>query len=159
MRRPKGFEAKRRARKAAALKREEDANKELVRERDRYRCRFPLCPCHNFNLFLEVSHSEHKGMGGDPSGDRSAPELMILICNWRHRVSRYSIDKKTLRWRPLTADGANGLIAWEARVPWLFGEDWREIARELGPGRWDVRDGPGGGIFSMLPEELVRHFR
>lgn len=153
-----GPTARRRRAKAGRLKREENANKQQVRDRDRV-CRFPLCPCKNFDLFLEVSHSEHKGMGGDPTGERSAPELMVLICNWRHRLSRYSIDRKTLRWRPLTAAGANGLIVWEARIPWLFGEDWREIARELGPGRWDVRDAPGGGIFAMLPEELVRHFR
>jgi len=157
----KGPTARRRAAKAGRLKRAENKNKEKVRDRDR-KCRFPLCPCHRFGLFLEVSHAEHKGMGGDPTGERSAPYLMLLVCNWRHKESRYSIDKKSLRWVPLTDRGSDGPIAWQARVPWLMGNDWVEIAREEWDGsayRWNVRDAPAGAIFEMLTPELIERFR
>lgn len=128
-----GPTARRRRAKHARLKREENANKAKVRARDG-RCRFPLCGCAAQHLFLEVSHSEHKGMGGDPTGERSAPELMVYLCNWRHRIARYSIDRGRLRWVPLTPAGANGPIAWEMfmdnAVPGRPGE-WVELAREL----------------------------
>lgn len=136
-RRRPGITARLRRQKAARLKRDERANKETVRERDGT-CRFPLCPCTRFNLFLEVSHKNHKGMGGDPTGERSAPELMVYICNWRHKEDRFSIDKRGLRWEPLTDAGAAGPIAWWidlGRFPYatFTPGTWVELAREVRP--------------------------
>jgi hypothetical protein len=82
----------------------EDAEKQKVRRRDGY-CRFPLCGCGKMRLRTEVSHSEHKGMGGNPAGDRSKADLMVLVCHRRHKDGRVAIDKGTLRWRALTARG------------------------------------------------------
>lgn len=133
----KGITARRREAKNRRLKREERENKAKVRARDGAgrghqaelygRCRFPLCGCYMKNLFVEVSHQEHKGMGGDPTGERSTPEKMMCLCNWRHKEARFSIDKGTLRWLPLTDQGANGPVAWEINLP----SGWIEFAREI----------------------------
>jgi hypothetical protein len=83
----------RRVRKTLArrlIENEEERHKREVRLRDRY-CRFPLCECRKFGLALHVSHSRHKGAGGNPKGDRSLPELMVLIDAARHRENRMSI--------------------------------------------------------------------
>lgn len=128
-----------RRRKSSKLRRHENANKEEVREREQWACRFPLCRCFNFNLFLEVSHQEHKGMGGDPTGERSTPEKMLLICNVRHKEGAISIDKGSLRWEALTDAGANGPIAWSIDIGRFSGGmlaagTWIEIAREASRG-------------------------
>lgn len=94
----------------------EKSRKDDVRKRDKY-CRFPLCGCKRFGLALrEVSHSKHKGMGGNPKGDRSEADLMVLVCAARHKENIFSIDRKTIRWRPLTSKGADGPIAWDIKV-------------------------------------------
>lgn len=137
----KGPTAKRREAKHRRLAAQERVNKAAVRRRDGPtaptvgRCRFPLCGCHGMAVFegspafVEVSHGEHKGMGGDPTGERSRPELMLCVCAWRHKSGRYAIDKGTLRWVPLTEAGANGPVAWEMRLPGT-GLQWWELARE-----------------------------
>lgn len=134
---------RKRSRKAAAVERDHKAD---ARERDG-NCRFPLCGCTRQGLALHVSHAEHKGMGGNPAGDRSLPELLVYLCRVRHREGRISIDRGTLRWVPLTDKGANGPIAWEldgealhpfgsfAHMPGVFlPHGWIEIARERAPG-------------------------
>jgi hypothetical protein len=106
-----------------------------VRLRDKY-CRVPLCGCKKFGLLLHVSHQKHRGMGGNPAGDRTVPELMVLVCSARHRENRIAMDRGTLAWRPLTDQGANGPIAWEidcdALEPSMAGiyRGWRQLARE-----------------------------
>lgn len=112
---------------ARGLKREkrlagENSNKAEVRRRDKY-CRFPLCGCKRFQLAVsptsrrpEVSHSKHKGIGGNPAEDRSAPELMVLVCSARHKENIFSLDRKTIRWRALTKAGAAGPIAWHIKI-------------------------------------------
>lgn len=111
------------------LKNKEDAEKQKVRRRDRY-CRFPLCGCGTMKLRTDVSHSQHKGMGGNPAGDRSKAELMVLVCGARHKDNVTSIDRGNLRWRALTARGSNGPIAWDVRS---VNGDWFELARETAP--------------------------
>lgn len=135
-----GGTAKRRAARDRKLKREERENKAFVRARDgdghghlarqTGRCRFPLCGCHERGFFVEVSHKFHKGMGGDPTGERSQPEVMICLCNWRHKEAKFSIDKKNLRWIPIDdVAGANGPVIWEM---FLLDAGWFELAREVG---------------------------
>lgn len=127
------------------LKTAEDNRKKSVRLRDRW-CRFPLCGCRKFGLALHVSHSKHKGIGGNPAGDRSDPALMVYVCSGRHRELRLAIDRGTVRWRALTPDGAHGPIAWdvdgEALQPFgahiapvvqvFVPHGWVEVARESG---------------------------
>lgn len=99
----------------------EDAKKLEVRLRDRY-CRFPLCGCKRFQLALfEVSHGKHKGMGGNPAEDRSDPETMLLLCDARHKANKFSVDRKTLRWRALTRTGSDGPIVWSIDMRELRG--------------------------------------
>ena len=109
-----------------------------VRKRDR-RCRFPLCGCSRFGLRLHVSHSRHRGLGGNPAGDRTTAETLVYICAARHRESAMALDRGTIRWRALTPRGANGPIAWDvdilARDPCRAGSTrWIEVARESAPG-------------------------
>jgi hypothetical protein len=138
---PKGSAKVERLIRRLALKAAEDKSKAEVRRRDK-RCRFPLCQCRKFNLACHVAHSQHKGAGGNPKGERSAPDLMVYVCSARHRENRMAIDRGTVRWRPLTEYGANGPIAWEidgeALQPFLVDRHmrvflphgWVEIARE-----------------------------
>lgn len=128
----------------ADRKKHELDNKAAVRRRDLYRCRFPLCGCHELRLPLkarrEVSHSKHKGMGGNPAGDRSAIELMVVLCLHRHQDGAVSIHKGTLRPRFLTPAKFNGPIAWEADSSRLWpsaAERWIELARETAVQQWE----------------------
>ena len=108
----------RRLRKLEADNAEERAKAE-VRRRDKG-CRFPLCGCGRLRLAREVSHSEHKGSGGNPAGDRSVAELMVYLCRERHRTNPFSIDKGTIAWEPvLKREGANGCIRWLVDVALL----------------------------------------
>ncbi len=121
-----------RALKAKDTRRDETKNKAKVRRRDR-ECRFPLCPCGKLGYATHVSHSVHKGMAGNPAGDRSQAELMVLVCQPRHQGAA-SIDAKTIRWRPLTEKGASGPIAWDLlrhHGPWF------ELARETDIRKWE----------------------
>lgn len=124
---------------AKATKHEADQKRE-VRKRDGYKCRFPLCGCRRIGLKLEargeVSHQQHKGMGGDPLGIRTQAALMIYLCKHRHQDGAVSIHKGTLRAVYLTPAKANGPVAWEVDVSVistrsnLQGPRWKEVARE-----------------------------
>jgi hypothetical protein len=141
----------------------EDAEKTKVRKRDK-RCRFPICGCGKMKLTLgpaanrEVSHSRHKGMGGDPSGERSKAALMVLLCLGRHRQLTFSIDRGTARWRPLTTAGANGPIAWEIDMYVYLkifkprGARWVEVARESAPGVLEPLTPDHAKILTQLAE-------
>lgn len=136
---------KARAKRNRRLKRSERAEKADVRKRDKH-CRFPRCGCRQtssmMKAFPTVSHQEHKGMGGDPKGQRSIAELMILLCKWRHQDAPFSQHKQTLYAVFLTDEKFNGPIAWminwgalsqkllpaQERSPVV--DDWRELARE-----------------------------
>jgi len=104
-----------------------------VRRRDGYRCRMPLCGCHRFGVKVEVSHARHRGMGGNPAGDRTTSAGLVTVCRARHRELSISIDRGTLRWRPLTSRGADGPIAWDVDMGGFrhrLVTEWFEVARE-----------------------------
>jgi len=124
-------------------------NKTAARRRDRYRCRFPLCGCRPLSLRLEarleVSHDQHKGIGGNPAGDRSERWALITLCLHRHQDGIVSRHKGTLRTRYLSASKNDGPVAWEVRrsalpiavldLAALMGmparwTEWIEVARE-----------------------------
>jgi hypothetical protein len=138
------------------LKHDEDKAKAAVRRRDRV-CRFPLCGCRKLGLvlkaFAEVSHAKHKGMGGNPSGDRSITGLMVLLCRHRHQDGAVSRHAGTLRAVYLTAAGFDGPVAWRVEQGaffklWQFPPDvltteddgrlWVEVAREVRPGKLET---------------------
>lgn len=127
----------------------EQTAKRAVRKVAGGRCRFPLCGCRKMGLALvaslEVSHDKHKGMGGNPAGDRSTPEIMILFCKHRHQFGRISRHAGTLRTEPIVKRlGNNGPVkflvdvsALRARVAGDAGvlvDRWRVVARESAPG-------------------------
>ena len=113
------------ARRKVALARvqaERDA-KETVRERDQH-CRWPGCPCVYWpesdctnekeravwtaiQCAQEVAHLHSKGMGGDKKLTRTKPELMILLCKWRHQ-GPISLHTERAKIVPLTSRGTDG---------------------------------------------------
>lgn len=146
-RHPKGFEARRRASKRRKLDTAERREMNKARARDSY-CRFPLCGCAReiplpnrtlVELKGEISHYTHRGMGGDPTGERTQAPKLMLLCNWRHKLGKYSVDKKLLRWEPLTEAGSNGPVKWliDAEMARdLYGDMPPSSARYSLDGRW-----------------------
>lgn len=130
---PKSGKVERRQRRNARTTKEQQVMA-AVRKRDK-RCRFPLCGCKKFGLQAEVSHFRHRGMGGNPEGDRTVPRLLVLVCSARHRENKFSIDRGTVRWEPVSAHrGADGPIDW-----WVSSADLPEhLSRWVGPrpGEW-----------------------
>jgi hypothetical protein len=118
-----------------ALEAHEDVEKAAVRRRDRL-CRFPLCGCRKLGLRREVSHDAHKGMGGNPAGDRSDRRTMVLLCVHRHQHGAVSRHKGTLRAAYLTAKGYEGPVAWWVDLSEVGQPPaWLEVARESAPGQ------------------------
>lgn len=141
----------RRERKATVDKKERDA-KGAVRKRDKF-CRFPLCGCRKHKRVMHVSHQEHKGIGGNPAGDRSTTKTMILLCADRHNGSRVAIHAHTIEWtaRNLLLGANAGIVWWMSieeasrhiELPAVvgaavirsgFATDWIRIAVEERPG-------------------------
>jgi hypothetical protein len=112
---------------------DEDREKAKVRRRDRS-CRFPLCGCAKLKLPLEVSHNVHKGIGGDPTGERSKADQMIYLCAHRHQHGEISRHKGTVRVRALTDAGMNGPVAWDIDLREMRLE--RPGSYEPGPAMW-----------------------
>lgn len=103
------------------LKTAEDKHKRQAKARDGNVCRAPHASQQEYDecrqLRIEVAHLTHKGMGSDPSGERSLPELLVAL---GLRCHRDRLDRKRLRAKFLTVDRANGPIAWEEQ----HGERW-----------------------------------
>lgn len=107
-----------------------------VRDREDYTCRFP----HACGASIEVSHQKHRGMGGDPTGDCSDPRIMVGVCGVIHRTGKIALDKKNLRWVPLTDAGADGPIEWQVKLGAVHGfvgdaDDWIRVVVESSPRR------------------------
>jgi len=133
----------------------ESAAMKAARRRDRV-CRFPICPCGQFKLRLEVAHQRHRGMGGNPKGDRTTTAGLVLLCVARHQGS-LSVHSGDLRWVGLTKDGADGPIAWET-----MGVDgrWIELVREVRCGVTDRAsvDKVGAELLERLRAKLVEQY-
>jgi hypothetical protein len=128
---PSREERKRATRTRRRERREtERAEKQIVRHRDQYRCRMPLCGCRDAGMRLEVSHQRHKGMGGNPKGDRSTQDQMILLCRVRHQQGIISRHKGSLAIRPLTDAGTAGPCAFAIDV-WALMRAWPVRERSL----------------------------
>ena len=130
----------------------ERTSKTAAKKRDGRGCRFPLCGCHAMGWKPESrpesSHDKHKGMGGNPRGDRSKSELLITLCRHRHQDGAVSRHKGTLRTRYLTEKANDGPVAWDVHADaiaslwpggWLLGmqatDGWVEVAREIKVGQ------------------------
>mgnify|MGYP000538321057 CR=1 FL=1 len=126
-------------------KQAETAEMQAVRERDKV-CRFPLCGCQRLGFKTEVSHDRHRGLGGNPSGDRTTTQSMVLLCHWRHQAGRVSRHAGTLRAIPVDAAlGYDGPVIWQVHPDGLPEPEWRAhvirnnegwltVALEIAPG-------------------------
>jgi hypothetical protein len=96
----------RRARRAVRVKGETEAMQE-ARRRDMancHGCRFPRCEFMARKPTLDVCHEIHRGMGGNPKGDRTTRDTLILYCRPHHgQYDRHDIDHEPLT--PLGTDG------------------------------------------------------
>ena len=131
-------------------KAEQQAEEERIMRQARHRdgrCRMPLCGCKLLQLRIDVCHRTHRGIGGNPKGDRTTLVGLITLCGARHRENQISLDRGTLKITGLTRAGWNGPCRWE--VKWH--RQWVEVGRET-----DI------GIFEAFkPEqlELLRELR
>ena len=106
----------------------EDAAIREAKQRDGYRCRWP--EKHKCRGELEGAHVFlHRGMGGNPAGDRTAPELVLPVCAWMHRRGSESIDGKDLKVDAETAAGTAGPCSFWRRTE----RGWHLVAREILP--------------------------
>lgn len=130
------------ARKKAEKKKKTDRktkerqSMDVARKADRG-CRFPLCGCKKLGLRVEVAHLRHRGMGGNPKGDRTQPDNVISLCTHRHQHGAVSLHKGTLRIEPLTDAGTRGPVAFyiDRQYAYTEGPDgWFCVAHETSPG-------------------------
>lgn len=151
IRKPKGITARLRARKRRRLDTKESAAMQEVRDRDE-RPRFPLASVSRWPAYdecqpLEVSHSEHRGMGGDPTGKRTQRQTMLLLSRKRHTGHKFSVDQGGLKWTPNDPErGSDGPIQWWLNCDYLPAEyvtakalpkgHWVQLAIEYEPHHW-----------------------
>lgn len=127
---PKGTTTLEHRKTSRGRKATENTNKDKVRHRDHRRCRFPQCGCRRRGWRLEVSHDRHKGIGGNPKGDRSETPGLILMCLPRHQTSRFSRHAMTIRNVYLTDAGNDGPIAWQIKRSELVAALEERLERE-----------------------------
>lgn len=79
--------------------------RQLVFERDEYRCRIPWCQ----KRASELAHLKARGMGGMPSRDTT--DNTVAACHDCHQGTR-SLHSGHIKWQHLTSAGADGPMAW-----------------------------------------------
>lgn len=94
---------------------DERREKDAVRRRDHYQCRWPACEHAPLKPRLEVAHLDDKGMGGD-HGLRTTRDRMLLLC-FLHHQGAVSLHSGDLRIDARTAAGADGCLDFYARHP------------------------------------------
>jgi len=107
----KGTLKRERAKRKRGRKALELEQMQAVRARDQS-CRFPLCGCRHLGTILAVCHLRHRGIGGNPAGDRTQRAGMILLCQTRHHDSIIALDRGTMSCEPLTDKGTDGPVRW-----------------------------------------------
>lgn len=150
----KGTATRERRKKHRVQKAKETSAMKAARTRDKV-CRFPLCPCKKLRLRLEVAHQVHRGMGGNPAGDRTTTAGLVLLCFERHQ-GRTSLHSGDVRWVPLGDRGADGLIRWEYRTE---SGEWKMLASEIGHGRYVTSALGSIAIVEKLKDELLEAYR
>ena len=99
----------RRQRRMKRVAKEQQAMKG-AKARDGQQCRNPKCPFKALKLRIEAAHAfQHRGMGGNPKGDRTEVKLIVSACLGCHGL----LDSKELQVEPLDLERmANGPLAW-----------------------------------------------
>ena len=94
------------------------AEQAIMREAKRldgFRCRNPRCENRSKKLPIDPCHKResHRGIGGNPKGDRTTLETVISL----DRVCHGLYDAGLLDIEPLTAKGFRGPCSWYQRDP------------------------------------------
>jgi len=145
----------RRAMRTKTRKSHLDASKRVVKARDKG-CRFPLCGCRRLRLRLEVSHRAHQGAGGNPAEDRNDAANLLLVCAERHKDNPISLDRHTLQWEPLTADGAKGPIVWFLDIAMYAYLTGQATQRPVGPTWFEVAaERQAGTVGPLSPRQTA----
>lgn len=78
-------------------------------KRDQHKCRWPGCSGKHRGLTLPIdaAHQRHRGLGGDPSGERTTRQTVLALCRRCHGLW----DACLTDIRPLTGDGFDGPVA------------------------------------------------
>jgi hypothetical protein len=100
--------------RTAARKLHERKVMDEARRRDqqmRAGCAWPHCEYRPKRLRIEVAHERHRGMGGDPSGERTTRDTLLSYCVIHHRL--YDLDE--IDHEPITDQGTDGLLAFYRR--------------------------------------------
>lgn len=71
-------------------------------------CRYPLCAHRAQKPRIEAAHVTHRGMGGNPTGDRTTSDQIITLCFIDHAA----YDRGEIDLEPLTDKGTRGPCAW-----------------------------------------------
>lgn len=77
--------------------------------RDRRRCRWPGCTGKHRGLDLPIDpcHEKHRGIGGNPKGDRTTRDQLVALCRKHHG----EWDTCMIDLRPLTGEGFDNIVA------------------------------------------------
>jgi len=75
------FLLERKQRRSEIVKREQQIMSQ-AKKRDGNVCRFPMC--RHKSLRIETAHFHHRGIGGDPSGDRTQLPILVTLCVAHH---------------------------------------------------------------------------
>lgn len=92
----------------------EDGITAEAKRRDKNTCRWPNCKF--TGLRIETAHLEHRGMGGNPSLDRTERHKLIALCLRHHAM----FDRKTttdINIEPVTDRGTDGPCAFYETHP------------------------------------------
>lgn len=87
----------------------------------RHKCRGPLEGAHVF---------QHRGMGGNPEGDRTTVDKILTVCAWIHRLGPRTIDGGDLRVVAESDKGTRGPCSFWRETP---DGAWFMVARERAP--------------------------
>lgn len=80
----------------------EDAILAEAKRRDRYACRYP--GCQEPKGVVHGCHLTHRGMGGNPEGDRTTKDTAITFCPRHHQL----FDHADFTVEPVTPRGTDG---------------------------------------------------
>lgn len=79
--------------KTAETKAHEQKQMQAALVRDERKCRVPRCEFASKKLPIDACHLRHRGIGGNPSGDRTTRETIIALCRTHHgRYDRAEMD-------------------------------------------------------------------
>jgi hypothetical protein len=106
----KGTALKAKRERRAALVKHEQTEMRAALVRDGMRCRNPRCGHRKDKYPIDPAHViRHRGIGGDPSGTRTARNLIAALC----RICHGQFDGGLLAIEPLDADRlTDGPLAW-----------------------------------------------